>query len=241
MWIGTRVERSPVVLDFTASAQGRHPTHALRIDDETILNAIDLVGFDSDVVQFVVCQSCGITQCEPGGWVALRRLGDAVACIPAFDAMASDALEEAERTPPAFMSRRGALLLRPSALAVVREAVPDFPAPDDLPPLSGRDAAQTIQWEAPRRALGRFPDPPALRSGAVAAVDMGALPERSEQLGKILDAAWQSPSPVSASPRGQTITFFLDAQGIPDWSPIALAPDGRLLLHLAPGLDVAVA
>ena len=84
MWVIKEFELRNVELDFTSSGYGLYHDQALYLDGTCVMNAVGLVVFDGDPVQWIVCDPCGITGCQPGGWLALRRAGDMVILSPAF-------------------------------------------------------------------------------------------------------------------------------------------------------------
>ena len=88
MWEAKAITLEPVELDFRSSRQGIRKDRALVADGEPIVNAVGIVELSANPLQTVVCTSCGISACEPGGWVALRSVGEAVVWLPDFEGMA---------------------------------------------------------------------------------------------------------------------------------------------------------
>src|SRR5438046_2975910 len=103
-----RFTTDPITLDFSSSGQGLHPDLRLLADGELLANAVGLVDWTDDPVQVQVCEACGITHCETGGWLAFRRVGPTAVLIPAFAKMAEN---EHEYRPSAIISQHGFVLL----------------------------------------------------------------------------------------------------------------------------------
>jgi len=240
MWEAKAITLEPVELDFRSSRQGIRKDRALVADGEPIVNAVGIVELSANPLQAVVCTSCGITGCESGGWVAVRRVGDAVVWLPDFEGMAQSESDMTEYAPPRFMATRGALILRGRPLAWVRAELPGFPDPGSLPALSGVEVARLLQWEAPGRLLGRFPDVPRLDRVHLVAADPGDSSSRAAELDRLLTLYFSSRDAVVPTSGAQPVTFFVDLPGIPEWSPVAETGKGQLVFRLAPELEVAL-
>src|SRR5437763_613424 len=70
-------------LDFTSSEQGFRSVTQLVADGTVLVNATELCSWAPSRVQMIVCDHCGQDGCQPGGWLTMRNIGDAVALIPA--------------------------------------------------------------------------------------------------------------------------------------------------------------
>lgn len=146
-----------MAMDFTSSGQGRPVVTQLLFDEIVVANAVELTDWAEESVQLEVCEACGVIHCNPGGWGALRRLGDSVVLIPDFQAMTEGPIEY---RPPGWMSKPGPALVSGSLVEELWAAVPELPAVTGLKPLSGSEAARCMQWSAPLKVLGEFPAPP---------------------------------------------------------------------------------
>jgi hypothetical protein len=240
MWAAKSITLKPVELDFTSSGQGIRKDRALVADDEVIANAVDLVDFSENPLQAVVCTSCGFSGCEPGGWVALRRIGDAVVWLPDFETMAEGESAMTEHAPPRFIGTRGALILRGLPLEWVRTKLSEFPDPRFLPALSGVEAARLLQWEAPGRLLGQFPGVPRVDRSRVIAADSGDTSLRAAEVDRLLSLYTSSREAVVSTVGAEPVTFFVDLSGIQEWRPVAETRKGQLVFRLDPTLDVTL-
>lgn len=181
-------------------------------------------------MQPIVCTGCGIEGCAPGGWVAPRAAGDRILWIPAFDEMGDD-FGRRERAPPSYVSTRGVPTFADAAATALAEAVAAA-ALDAIEPLRSRELALLLQWLAPAEVLGATP-PPAVRAADLLAEASGERERRSSALADLLDGA-RADVPVSFRPLrtgDELVTFFLDAPGHVEWSPLVLV-GGEPALHL---------
>ena len=129
MWPIDDFEIRDVQLDFTSSSGGRPRTKAIFTGDTCLANALSFIGLGDDPTQLIVCEACGTVQCEPGGWIHLRRIADSVVFIPVFAEMLAGNFESTEYSPPKYNSSRGTPIFSPNVYARLRSHVPAFPLP----------------------------------------------------------------------------------------------------------------
>ena len=236
LWTVEEVEFRRRELDFTSSEQGKHVTTAVFADDTEIINALDRFDTTEDPLQPIVCEDCGFAGCASGNRIVVRRLGDGILLMPAFDAMAEGEQELTEYAPPYFVSANGCVLFKGNALAALAARIPFFADPSRWPALSAREAVLLLQWGAPHRVLGEFPAKPRLRAEGIAAASHGAGREAHDALGRALERLALDPRPVALM-AGEPVTFYLDQAGFPEWTPLAF--DGTTYrLALAAGIGI---
>jgi hypothetical protein len=136
--------------------------------------------------------------------------------------MAADARAAGEYAPPAY--EQGLPLFEAEKYKALRRNVPGFPPIDSVPPLRSRDAVRLLQWHAPGRVLGRFPDTPQLRRDAVIASDLVELDRAVKLLQATVSTAWATDSLVHEVESARPISFYLDLPGTPEWIPITQQP-----------------
>ncbi len=238
MWQARSISSQRTVLDFSSSGQGPFPTARLVVDGEVLVNAIDLVDWTEAAVQIHVCDKCGTTQCEPGGWVSLRRVGPSVLLMPAFSAMADNAQEF---RPPELIAQRGPLLLSEHDCSAFRAFMSDFPRPSSVPALTGKEAAQLIQFSAPGRVLGAFPAEPTLRPACVLASEPHSLTDSVSRLNRLLAEHFVSSDAVVPHLLGAAslTSLHLDLPGTPSWQPLTASEPP--LLVIGPGIGTSAA
>jgi hypothetical protein len=220
MWHVESIEHVPRVLDFSSSGQGLREVTTLIADGICIANAVSLLDFANidERLQVHICENCGVTGCEPGGWITLRRLGSAILWVPCFEAMAADVAAAREYAPPTY--ERGLPIFGAVTYEALRRHIPEFPPIELVAPLRSRDAIRLLQWHAPGRVLGRFPDPPRLRREAVLASDLGELDRAVDALEATVAGAWENDRPLREVENGNAKCFYLDLPGTPAWAPI---------------------
>ena len=240
MWRIRHVEAHDVELDFTSSGQRGARDMVLIADGHRLVNAARLLEYEAsrDRVQVEICEKCGLTHCAPGGWISLRRLEDDVFWLPAFAAMSTDD-ESMEYRPPTYLSDARVAVLSERVYSSIRGHAPALPAPCDIEQLGSRDVVRLLQWEAPGRILGAFPDVPSLRHDMLIAVDQAGQNEHMTLLARLLDRAWGKPLRVSPFAGLERPMFYLDQPGHPVWTP--LVGSGAMWgFSLGEGLDIVM-
>jgi hypothetical protein len=229
MWRINALETRPAAMDFTSSEQGRPIKSQLVFDGAVVANAIELTDWSEEPVQLEVCAACGHERCASGGWAVVRRLGNALLILPAFEAMAED---PAEFAPPAWMAQRGPALISAGLIEALQAAVPELPKVETLKPVTGADAARSIQLSAPQEILGQLPETPASRTAKVVAVSQGTIAEVVRELDRLLAEAMAQPEIRLREPAGDPgrVTLYLDLPGFPEWSPLGINEEKQLQL-----------
>jgi hypothetical protein len=223
MWRVERLEMAERTMDFSSSDQGHVAVTSVVADGAILINAVSLIDLSNpNRVQAHVCEACGITHCEPGGWIAFRRLGDEVLWVPCFDAMAADDFGAREYRPPSSWPSWPVFDAR--LYSEARALIPELPEPAAIPALGSRTAIRLLQFDAPGRALGRFPDPPSLRRELIVASSSGEIPDRVASLEAVIAEAWTNDSPVIAADAPEPVVLYLDLPGTPEWCPLASEP-----------------
>jgi hypothetical protein len=223
MWAIDDIEIREVQLDFTSSEGGRPSTTAVYANDTCLVNALGYVELTADPTQLIVCEACGRVCCEPGGWVHLRRIAESVAFTPAFTEMLDSDFESTEYSPPTYLSTTGVPLFSPVSYTILRSAVPAFPEIEAIKPLTAAEAVRLIQWQAPLRVLGRFPEVPQISRRAILAVTDGQLDEHCDRLQQFIDNHVDSTVVLTAVDQSGIlpVEFHLNGPGYPSWCPIA--------------------
>jgi hypothetical protein len=238
MWHPSSLTTRKAVLDFSSSGGESFSVTQLVADGECLANAIELIDWAADPIQVRVCEKCGITHCEPGGWISLRRMGSYLLMIPAFANLTDDATEY---QPPHFPGNRGIVQLDLQNLVQLQSFVPELPAIESMKALSNREAALIFQWEAPGRVLGARSSFPVLKESKVVASDPGDTAERIETLNKLLEAMHCSEAVAvlqTVADGTPAVTFFLDLPETPAWEAYV---EGEIpALILCPGLSVRI-
>ena len=148
MWRVENPELRPATLDFRSSGQGwRHVTQ-LFAGELQLINAIELVEWDEDECQFLVCEECGITHCKPGDWVRVRRTDSRVVILPSFEYVSSK-LEEnrIEYCPPGYLTERGVAYCDRSTYETLESQHSSFPSFEQIPQLNAREAELLSMWD----------------------------------------------------------------------------------------------
>jgi hypothetical protein len=243
LWYVETIEFESVELDFRSSGQGTRSSVALESGGVRLVNSIDLLDLEDppgEPVQVIICDACGCTRCAPGGWVVFRRIGTHVLWIPAWNQICEDKWGLDEYAPPQYVESRGAVVFGSDLWKRLRCQIPALPSLMDLPPLATREIIRTLQWCAPGRVLGRFPEKPRLRRESVLAVSDGDLELEvrrvNERACELFDGPGAMEAPTGRPPERGPIEFILDVPGFPSWAPFVSTPGG--LAFWVPGAGV---
>jgi hypothetical protein len=128
------------LLDFTGSGQRRVEVSQLRSEGIVLMNALELMDWGTDPTQLIICKECGIEGCATGGWVAVRRAGDRILLIPAFEEMEYDVERRSHYGPPPYQKKKGVPYFDMADYEALAETGPRLPAFDQIPPLEMREA-----------------------------------------------------------------------------------------------------
>jgi len=233
MWNIDQIEKIPVTLDYGTSGQGCLAATAIEAEGVRLFNAIELVDFEASPTQVIVCESCGVLHCAPGGCVAFRRIGERVIWIPAWDEMEESEQERAEYQPPAYLAGKGIPFFSVSAWDLLGTIHPDLPTIGMIPPLDSREAARLCQRSAPGRILGEFPSEPELHRDALLAATERELETEAEAIDSFLHEHFDARCPMKPLPstvKPLPIELWIDLPGSPGWISFAHLRDGLCFL-----------
>jgi hypothetical protein len=228
MWEIKNPEIRPATLDFTSSEQGKREVVQLFSDDINLINALELVDWDTEDSQLLVCEECGFTHCKVGDWVSIRRSDSLVLILPSSNYVWGVENDRREYSPPYYLRAQGIPYLHSSTYEHLRSLHSSFPAIDQIQPLKLKEAALLFQWNAPERILGE-PPKVIVRDDMIAGSS-----EHWKTLQKMLETQYNSDSlatlrPISSNER--VVSLYLDTTKFTEWH--ALVFDGseyRLLV-----------
>lgn len=228
MWEIKNPEIRRATLDFTSSEQGKRRVAQLFSDNTNLMNAVELVDWDTEDSQLLVCTECGFTHCKPGNWVSVRRSDSLVMILPSSDYVWGNEEDRREYSPPQYLIQFGIPYLTYATYERLRSMHPSFPAIDRIQPLKLKEAALLFQWNAPDRILGE-PPKVIVRDDIIAGSS-----EHWYTLKEMLEKQYKSASHAqlrSISGDDRVISLYLDATKFTEWN--ALVFDGseyRLLI-----------
>jgi hypothetical protein len=239
MWRIDAFESRRVRADFSSSGQASPEVTQLIVDGVVFANALELTDWSAHHrFQVIVCESCGIQQCAPGGWLCPRSAGEYVVFVPAFGAMLEGEREGKDYAPPPYVATKGIPMCSAAAYGSLRDACVGLLGQEQLPRLNGRDLLRALQWEAPMRMLGRFPDVPQVRRDLVLASSDGDAADLVARLVRLLHEVGEMRSATLRPALGneRAVTLYIDGPGTPEWAPIVADSNGRYLLSPVRGL-----
>ena len=233
MWQIKNPEIKLATLDFSSSGQDRLQVSQLFADGIEIINALELVDWDEEKIQFLICEACGFTHCKSGDWVSLRRSDSLILILPAFEAVFGESGENEEYRPPYYLKQKGIAYFDTATYEALRSKHSSFPPIEQIRSLSMQEATLLYHWNAPAHVLGK---PPHInvRSDIVLASSEGDHVDYLNQLADLLQSQYkdETVATLRALLDGEKIiTLFLDAEEFIELD--ALAYDGsayRLLV-----------
>ncbi|HEU4506777.1 MAG TPA: hypothetical protein VFR78_00970 [Pyrinomonadaceae bacterium] len=233
MWKLDNLEIKPATLDFSSSGQAKREVSQLFSNGIELINALELVDWDPDHTQFLICEECGFVHCEPGGGVGFRKSGPLVLMLPAEEYVWGERQDKQEYRPPPYLTKRGIPYLTVSTYEDLRSMHSSFPAVDQIRDLNLREAALLFHWTAPLHILG---DPPVIstRRDIVTGSSEGDYVEPFDRLEDLLRAQYEDKSPAhlrAPLSNERVVSFYLQAAEFVQWD--ALVFDGseyRLLV-----------
>lgn len=226
MWQIRNPQVKAITLDFSSSGQGMCQAHQLVADGVELINAIELVDWDSEDTQFLICEACGVVHCKPGDWVSLLRTDALVLILPASDYVWPEDNIGDEYRPPHYIKERGIAYLDLATYESLRSRSSSFPQIDYIRPLSMKEATLLFHWEAPNRVLG---EPPEIRvpRDIVTGSSEGDHVEQLQRMQNLMKVQYEDKTTaqlrVMAS-NEQMISFNLDGAGFIEWK--AMVYDG---------------
>ncbi|KMO77572.1 hypothetical protein BST22_07040 [Mycolicibacterium chubuense] len=214
-----------VTLDFSSSDGPHERVTQIAIDGAVFANAAELSSWGAARVQVHLCEQCGMEHCASGSWLVVRNVGIGAAFIPAFDEMLAGEWEQREYAPPYFA--QGLPIFTPDDYATLRRWCVGLPPMDALPLLTGDEILRVLQWEAPAHALGVFPADVELDQDLVLAVSDGGHADAAVLLEEAIEPTRGTgrASLETSSLSAQAITFYLNASGTPEWTPLYVVND----------------
>ena len=233
MWKINSLEIKPAVLDFNSSGQGKREVSRLLSDGIELINALELVEWESDDTQVLICEDCGYVHCEPGGWVSFRRSDSLVLILPAADYVWGDSKDKNEYRPPPYLAKRGIPYLTLATYEDLRSRHSALPTVDQIRELNLRESTLLFHWNAPAHVLG---EPPVIstRRDVFAGSCAGDHREPLDRLEDLLRAQYEDNSLAQLRSRlsnERVVSFYLDDAEFIEWD--AMVFDGsnyRLLV-----------
>lgn len=223
-------------LDFTSSEQGFVEVSQLVTDNVVLMNALELMEFEEDRVQLLICDHCGIVHCKSGDWISFRKSGNYILLIPAFEDMKDDEWNKTEYTPPRYFKKEGAPYFIVQTYEEFQREFSDFPATQNIKNLKMCEAMRLAQSRMPLRIFGQSPnlDVRQDKFKYVIASSEGEANEQLQRIEKILRDNYENNSaanirlPLSEE---EIIYLFIDVPEFSDWQAlIRTGKDYHLLL-----------
>jgi hypothetical protein len=222
--------------DFSSSGLVSPRWTKLVFDGFELCNGAESVDWLENPVQVILCEACGLSDCEVGGYVQISRLGEHILwTVPHTDP--DDDFESHQYQCLPALVRLGTLLISTETWSRWCRKVRKLPVPDELPATRRTDLAAAWMREAPWSIRPLAPlDAYARLERFLLASDHG---ERDEALQRIESlVAWINEDPEASVPGrivpaerviGERETWFFDTQPLDEWTAIVHTDSGLTL------------
>ncbi|HEU4391992.1 MAG TPA: hypothetical protein VFV34_29670 [Blastocatellia bacterium] len=188
-----------------------------------LTNALELVDWNEDPTQFLICEACGSVHCKQGDWVSVRRAGLMLLFLPAFDELYDGPSRSIEYGPPLYIRKRGIAEMKVETYESLRNDSSSFPAFQQIRLLTMKEAILSFQWEAPLEALGRLPGPCRFREELFLAASEGDLSDQIGAIERFVAENLNKEEPVELrkiSDSDHAISLYLDNRECWEWRPL---------------------
>jgi hypothetical protein len=229
--------KNPIIktatLDFTNSGQPPRQVSQLFSEETLLINAIELIDWDEEKVQLLVCASCGFTHCESGGWVSVRIAGDFILFLPAFAVWLENEDSYTEYHPPAYVLKRGIPYITVADYAVLRSHNSSFPFVAKIRQLNLQEAIRAFQIDTPSRIFGSPPGKVVARKEAILGASVGDGDEHVKFIETFAQTNTDNESSVQLRLPKATetiISLYIDTHEFIEWKVLAGSDCGFLLM-----------
>ena len=222
MWQIKSPEVKRSTMDFSVSGQGIREVSQLSAEGVTLINAIELVDWNSEEIQFLVCEVCGFAHCKSGDWVSLRKSESIVLVLPAPSYVWGEGNDKSEYGPPSYLKRPGIPYMDFATYESLRSKHPAFPSIEWIPALQLREATLLFQWNAPDGVLGYSADI-RVRQDVVVGSSEGDHIKYLKKIDELIGAQYEDESPAqlrSLLANEQVISLYIDAAGFIEWDAL---------------------
>lgn len=221
-------------LNFTSSEQGFCGISQLVSDGVVLMNALELMEFDEDRIQVLICDHCGIVHCKSGDWINLRLAGDFVIMIPAFDEMQDD-WSKTEYNPPRYFKKEGTPYFSLETYKNLQNQSFTFPQIESIKVLQMREAVRLAQFYMPMKLFG---EPPEVnlnhkKTKNIIASSKGEVKEWIKKIESYLRQNYENKSFVNLRyPKSEEeiIYLFVDIFEFTDWKVLVENDSGTKLV-----------
>lgn len=235
MWCVENPTIQKTSLDFTSSGQGRCDVSQLTSGGVVLMNALELMEWNKERTQVLVCGSCGIVGCKSGDWVNLRKAGELILMIPAFDEIEADAWSSSEYRPPKYFGKKETPYFDGNDYRSLVRTGLGLPELETITNLKMSEAMRLAQLEMPFRMFG---EPPVIeltreKRNLVVAASEGEHQQHLETIEQILRSHYNGQAQVhlrKIEPNEEVILLFLDAAEFIDWKALSKSEAGYHLI-----------
>ncbi len=232
MWEATTIKTYQKKFKLDSSTQ---KLTSLEVSGLLVINMLEeLVGRikEDQIFQTMICPECGIYRCQAGNWVALRRLGDVVFVIPAFEKWLDKASQK-EYSAPHWFEQKGALWLSLGVFEEFKALIPALSSHQSVRQMTPFEALNVYVSEAPHGLFKTFSTRYSLKETDILMADDGVEHQSivallNAKLHALEHAKTISIEPIVASDK--VVFVFIDNALNTPWKALCKTNDTYTLL-----------
>jgi hypothetical protein len=236
---------------------GKDKVLPLYADSEVICSNVNAIFWEVEEpsgIQWEICKECGETYCAPGNYASIRKVPyyenhaldqdnkgilthpPLYLIMPSFSAILADAetAEPEEHYPPDYLCTKGVLCITEEQVCKVARNLRKT-----APHLTCAEAARILQWEAPAKCLGHFPDEIALQADRIVSCSENNMQQQLHSLSTSLNDLETTKDNCSYRPLHSTdeiISFNIKANPVIEWRCLVRSEGKVRSLLVEPGI-----
>lgn len=226
-----KLETKNLTLNFSNAGLGVLETKAVLGNDVILINNTHCLEYEPSAFQAIICECCGIVNCEPGSWLSLRKAGQLVVLIPAVNEMRAGDWEHNEYQPPSYIRQLGPLSLTAEKYNELRSLVPKFPELENIINITAVEILSVHQVLIPGRVLGDIGKYKEIKTDNIIAVSDGELDDELYSLKLAVKAAHLNEASAISNSAERTVEFYFDLPNFPSWNGLGYKNGKPVLLY----------
>ena len=157
MWTSTNFKLLKKKLQFFGQAK-KTEISTLFVDDLVFINIIEALTNhleDDHFFQSIICEGDGIYHCEFGNWLSIRKCGNYILFLTAFDKIIENPIEY---FPPNWTLEKGAFYLTTNEFEKLKRLIPEIDRLERINEISNIELIWLLKTDLTHLFFGEFPN-----------------------------------------------------------------------------------